>query len=168
METKMSAKLKVKLGHIEIECEGSEEFVKAELPTLVKSFSELAKTIPVPPVAPATGGNGTRSAGAVTGEKIELSVGAIAQKLNADSGPELVVAASAYLTLVEGKDTFNRKELLKKMKDAPNHFKTTYTGNLTSYLTSAAGSGKIIERSSGVFALTAPTRKQLEAALGQE
>lgn len=160
----MSAKLKVKLGHIEIECEGSEEFVKAELPALVKSFSELAKTVPIPAAAPAATGNGN---GGGQGKKIALSVGAIAQKLNVASGPDLVVAASVYLTLVEGKDTFDRKELLAKMKDASNHFKDSFSGNLTGHLASAAGSNKIIERSTGVFALTAATRTQMEGLLGQ-
>jgi hypothetical protein len=161
----MSAKLKVKLGHIEIECEGTEEFVKGELPALVKSFSELAKTVPIPPAATGDNQNGNRTP---NGKKITLSVGTIATKLNASSGPDLVVAAAAYLTLVQGKDTFSRKEILTAMKEATNHYADTMSGNLTRILASTVSDNKIIERSTDVYALTAATRIQMEGLLGQE
>lgn len=40
----MESKIRIKLGAIEIEYEGSENFLRKELPDLVKTVTELAKT----------------------------------------------------------------------------------------------------------------------------
>jgi hypothetical protein len=164
----MSAKLKVKLGHIEVECEGTEEFIKAELPALMKSFSELLEKVPVqlPPLPAAIETNG--SARQANGKRIDLSLGTIATKLNCSTGPDLALAAAAFLTVVQAKDTFDRKEILACMQGASNHYKESYSSNMTKILASVVGDNKLIERASGVYALAASTRNQMEASLGQE
>ena len=164
----MSAKLKVKLGHVEVECEGTEEFIKAELPALIKSFSELLAKVPVPlPVTPAAiETNGTPRP--ANGKRIDLSIGTIATKLSCSTGPDLALAAAAYLTVVQAKDTFDRKEILACMQGASNHYKDSYSSNMSKILSSVVGDNKLIERSSGVYALAATTRNQMETSLGQE
>ena len=41
----MESKIKIKLGPIEVEYEGSESFLKQELPALIKTVTELFKAI---------------------------------------------------------------------------------------------------------------------------
>jgi hypothetical protein len=40
----MTSKIKIKMGAIEIDYEGSEEFLKEELPSLLKTVSDLYKS----------------------------------------------------------------------------------------------------------------------------
>src|SRR5688572_5487850 len=105
----MTSKLRVKYGQLEVEFEGSEDFIKSDL----KSFIE---SLPVEHVAAA--------AAAVAKDKHLPSLPAggtmttsmIAQKVGGDTGPKLVIAALARLVLVLKQTSASRKEILKEMQ----------------------------------------------------
>lgn len=158
----MASKIRIKMGAIEVEYEGSEEFLKKEIPVLLAAVADL--------YTKAGGGEDETSGGDNQETKpakgtINLTTKSIAQKLNANSGPDLIVAAAAHLTLAKGKDQFKRKELNDAMKGASGYYKSTYTKNLTNYLGTLGSSGKLVEVSTDVYALTASTRNALEAQL---
>src|SRR5690348_16260150 len=96
----MSSKIKIKVGPVEVEYEGSEEFLKNELAELLSSISKLYRESGAssqPPTPPA--GNGIGSIG---------TTGAIAVKLQASSGSDLALAAAARLYLGHQKASFTR------------------------------------------------------------
>ena len=156
----MESKIKIKIGSIEVEYEGSESFLKQELPDLIKTITELYKSTGIKMDDP---DEGTKEQKAHIG-KLQLSTNSICAKLTCSSGPDLILAAAAHLTFDRQQEVFSRKQLLNEMKSASNYFKTTYRAHLTESLKTLL-KDKLNEPSSGNFALTASARKELENKL---
>lgn len=163
----MSSKIKIKIGSVEVEFEGSEEFLKDELLKLTSSVLELYRESGL------VAGEGEtfepsleeKEKNALKVGKIQGTTGTIASKLNCTAGKCLIIAACAHLTFVAHHQSFTRKEILDKMKTAKNHFKTSYRDNLTSYLNTLINEGKLNEISTDTYALREPVRKELEQKL---
>jgi hypothetical protein len=155
----MSSKIRIKVGDIEVEYEGAEDFLKKELPELLKAVSNLQY---VPPHLRTPGSGGFSK------DDIKLTTSNIAAKLNCKSGPDLVMAACAHLYFVEKKDTFERKTILREMKRATSYYKSSYSNNLSSSLKSLVEDDKLTEPSTNVFSLHANTVKDLHARLAQQ
>jgi hypothetical protein len=96
---------------------------------------------------------------------LELTTNSIAAKLNASSGPDLVLAACAHLHFVKGQHTFHRKNILAEMKLANNYFKKNFANNLSKSLKSLAKDEKLIERTEDTYALDAKTVSELQTRL---
>lgn len=158
-----TSKIKIKLGSIEVEYEGSESFLKEELPSLLSAVSELySKSHTSKPLA--TPDLPQNSDTQPTGN-IEATTGSLAAKLQVKSGPDLIIAAAARLTFVSAKDKFSRQEIIDEMKTAPSYNKGTYINNLSRSLNNLIKDGKLNEPSKGNYALTASARKELETRL---
>jgi len=155
----MESKIRIKLGPIEVEFEGSESFLKSELPALIKTVSELYKASDV-----AAPDEDEPDAPAAPGGKIELSTNSMAAKLNCKTGADLAVAAAAHIAFAKGQSVFSRKELLDEMKTASGYYKNNYSGNLTKILNGLVKS-KFNEPSTGKYALRAALDKELRTAL---
>lgn len=166
-----TSKIKIKLGAIEVEYEGSETFLKEELPQLLSAVSDLyAKSraaLEPPPSSQDTLSNPPIGSNTNTGNKpkLEATTGSIAAKLGCKSGPELVMAAAARLTFALQVSTFARQKIIDEMKTASAYYKATYLNNLTSYLNNLVKDGKLNEPSQGNYALTATSLKDLEQRL---
>jgi hypothetical protein len=156
----MESKIRIKLGPVEVEYEGSESFLKQELPDLIKTITELYKSTAVN-MGSLDKSNGEKKD--LTG-KLQLSTNSICARLSCSSGPDLIIAAAAHLTFDKQQDVFSRKQLLDQMKSASNYFKPTYRDNLTASLKTLL-KDKLNEPSSGKYALTAKAREELEAKL---
>lgn len=158
----MASKVRIKAGAIEVEFEGSEEYMKDELPSLVELLYSLNPSISSEKeeeseeLAPSTD---------QSKKKFQMTTNTIAAKLNAKKGGDLVLAACAHLTLVKGADTFTRSNILAEMKLASNYYKETMCSNLSSSLKTLVGSNKLLETSKDTFALQANTKTELEAKL---
>lgn len=161
----MTSKIKIKMGAIEIEYEGSEQFLKDELPALLAAVSELYKSSAssMPTI------NNVSSSDVLTGnsveQKIQGTTATLAAKLGGGSGPELAICAAARLTFVLGKDKFHRKELLAEMKTANSYYKSTYMSNMSALLSGLLKSGKLMEPSTDNYSLSADSLKSLGAKL---
>jgi hypothetical protein len=156
------SKIRIKLGHIEVEYEGSETFLKDELSNLISTLSELKlSTILSHDIDDVVSTNKEVRNKA---ERIELSTNSIAAKLGVKTGPELAVAAAAHLTFVKEMKVFSRSELMKEMRTATSYFKETFGKNLT-YTLSTLIKTKFNEPSNGKFALNADTEKELRDKL---
>lgn len=159
----MTSKIRIKLGAIEIEYEGSEEFLKDELPELLKAVSDLYKATGAateegaPQVDGAMGASGSNV--------IQGTTATLAAKLGGGSGPDLLMCAAARLHFVLGKDKFHRKELLDEMKSASNYYNANYAKNLTSLLGNQVKAGKLMEPSKDNYSLSADSLKNIEAKL---
>jgi phage host-nuclease inhibitor protein Gam len=155
----MESKIKIKLGPIEVEYEGSEAFLKKELPALIKTVTELSKTVEINPNTE----DGLSDKNKFKAGKIQLSTTSIAAKLPCSKDYELVIAAAAHLTLAKGIETFSRKQLLDDMKSASGYYKASHRDNLSAYLTKLIKNDKLNEPTEGHYSLNANTRKELEA-----
>jgi len=159
----LTSKLRIRIGDVEIDCEGSEEFLKEELPVLLKTTMELHNAAGGS-AAPKNEANKGGSSGA-KGTVGSMTTGSIAAKLGAKTGPELLRAAAARLTLVSKMETFSRQQLLDEMKSAPGYYKSSYSGNLSQSFKGALASNILTEVATDTFALTAPARAELENKL---
>lgn len=158
----MESKIKIKLGPIEVEYEGSESFLKQELPALIKTVTELSKSAGV------TLGNieTDHDKSKPDAGRLQLSTTSIATKMSCSSGADLVLAAAAHLTLAKKMEVFSRKQLLDDMKTASGFYKSTHRDNLSTYLKSLL-KDKLNERSAGQYSLSASARKELESKLAK-
>jgi hypothetical protein len=157
----LSSKLRIRIGDVEIDYEGSEEFLKQELPQLLKTAMELHKAAGTP----SPDGDSVVGTTKDTQKTLSLTTGTIAARLKASSGGALLLAAAVHLTLVSKKETFSRKELLAEMQKASSYYRKSYSGNLTNYLKAAVDDGELSEIATDSYALTAKTRANLEAKL---
>lgn len=106
-------------------------------------------------------GNKTRPIGKMTAK-------AVATVFAANTGPDLVYAASAYLAAVEDSDSFSRQMLLDAMKSAVGFYKPSYSGNLTKYVDSLCKKSILIEISSGTYTVKASALADMIAKLSYE
>lgn len=161
------SKIKAKMGLIEIEFEGSEEFIQNELFGFVEGLSGLLESNPS-----ISQNNKIISTEVIDKNKgitkqtgIEGTTNSIAAKLKVSSGPELIIAAAAHLTFVTGQEKFARKDLLEECQSAATYYKQSYSSNFSASLSSLVRSGQLTEQAKGVFAIPAAHRQRLELTL---
>ncbi len=152
----MEARIKLKLGDVEIEYEGTEAFFKDELPAILEAISKLRfpqsqQSGPPRPPSP--------------GKPVTGTTAAIAAKVGAKSGSELIMAAAAKLTLVDGVGEFSRDQLHAAMKSATGLYKKSYTNNFGNYLGSLMKAQQLHEVSKDTFSLPQNVRAELEKQL---
>jgi len=148
-----TSKIRIRIGQVEIEYEGEHAYLNEDLPKLLETLVELRKK---------AGGAEDRdndaddtsddksSKKALTG-----SVAAIAAKIKAKQGPDLIIAAATKLTLVDKQVTFSRETLLTAMRSAPGYYKKSYAKNLSISLQRLLTAGRMTESSTDNYALTA-------------
>jgi len=150
---------------VEIDYEGTEEFLKQELPQLLKTAMELHKVADTSSThRPDKKANKTDDQ--TGGPTISLTTNSIAAQLGAKSGSDLLLAGAAHLALVKKQEPFTRQQLLTEMKSATSYFNKNYTTNLSSYLkTAIQKDGPLSETAKNSYALTAAARANLEKKL---
>jgi hypothetical protein len=159
-----TSKVRVKLGQLEVECEGTEEFLKDELPKLLDAFLKLQPKVP-PAVDRPTAGL-PDSAGTAGGTGLDFSMPEFANRLEAETAAQLMTAAGAFLMLVKKQVPFKRKELLETMKLASSQFKPAMTSNFDTTKKKLLKEGVFNEPNKGEFTVKAPTLATLKAKLG--
>lgn len=158
----MESKIKIKMGPIEIEYEGSEGFIKEKLPALLAAVFDFYKKSGVSDsvehvaAAPATASSNT---------PIQATTGSIAAQLGVKSGTDLIMAAAARLAFSLGIGSFSRSQILEEMKSASSYYKKTYMSNLTKYLNQLVKDGKLLETAKDTYALSASAKSSMEAKL---
>jgi hypothetical protein len=83
------AKIRIKLGQIEVEYQGEAEFLKNDLTDMLTALVDLQKQ------APAVLSENSGSSGGATANLKKMTAGTIARKLNLSSGSDLTLAAAA-------------------------------------------------------------------------
>lgn len=165
----MPSKLKIKMGHIEFEYEGDAQFDAEAIKDL---FSHLESLVGVTPAAafdgsPASAANQPPGNGA--GDvALNYSPNTIAAKLGAETGPDLALAAAAYLQFVQSHESFKRQELHDAMKAAKSYYKANMGGNLSKMLATLVSTGRINELSNSEFSLSAAEQSALKGRLAAE
>jgi hypothetical protein len=163
VENHQMSKIRIKVGSTEVEFEGSEEYMKQELPSLLALLTEFAMT---DADADETEEAEVLEPSADPGkQRLELTTNTIAVKLDAKTGTDLALAACAHLSLVKGADSFLRKHILGEMKLATNFYKKSYGANLSNYLKTLVANSKILEVAEDKYALDAKEKGTLEQKL---
>ena len=164
------AKIKLKVGSMEIEYEGDPVFLTSRIETLLATMGNLATKLPVQVVpsepAASTPPANTNDLSASKGE-LALSTNTIAAHLDAKSGPELVICAMAQLELVQGLTSSTRNEILAEMKGATNYYNVNMSSNLSQSLGTLTKAKRITQIAKDTYALSAAERKQVEAKIAE-
>lgn len=164
MET---AKIRVKVGSIELEYEGAPEFLGDGLNQLLEHVATISRAVPAEDSqghAPSSPEN-TATEPANESPQLQLSTASIAARLGVKSGPELAIAAMAHLEMVKHLQSYSRKEILDEMKTASAYYKKNMSGNHSANVSNLVKSGRVNEVGSGKFCLSATERSKIEAAL---
>ena len=137
----MTTKLRIKCGSIELEYEGELAFQKADVLSLLDKLSGLKPHVPdVSEDSLSDGAVGrARDADLVP----VSSVSDIAQKLDAKTGPDLVIASCASLHFSNHKADFTRKDVTGTMREAKHFFKSSYANNLSTMLQALVKNGTL-------------------------
>lgn len=155
----MESKIRIKLGPVEVEYEGSEAFLKKELLDILKTVTEYARSMgTVVELGESKDDKGGQNV-------VKLSTKSIAAKLSSSNGPDIVIAAAAHLAFAKQHDVFSRQQILKEMQTASGYYRTSYGANLSSYLKTLLKNGTMTEPSTGNFSLSAKARKDLGGRL---
>jgi len=155
------------MGQVELEFEGSEDFLKEDLPILLTTVAELYNS------------NSETGVFSVDAEVIESdnpptrkhkntlmwSTTTIASKLGVKSGKELVVAACAHLHFELSMESFSRNQVLEEMKKATGYYQQNYSKNLSRYFGQLIKDGALIESAKQTYALSASKLNALESSL---
>jgi hypothetical protein len=165
----VTSKLRVKLGRLELDFEGSEDFIKQELVTLLTQLKTLGALSASDPDADAeesgdTGGGARKK----TQPSSDITTSTIAAKTGADSGPELAMAAAVRLTMIGGASKATRDEIVTEMRGASAYFKQTYVKNLTRTLKQLVTEQRLNDMGSNSYSIPAPERKKLEEKLARD
>ena len=135
--------LRIKVGVVEVEVEGSQEFVEGSFPDLLTRLLEKnGWRDGVEALKPNVRGEAAK-AGAPSGQGFEHSTNAIASIMDVKTGPDLAMAACAHLSIVKGEAKFARKAILDEMQSATAYYNHNYSGNLTKILQSLMRAKKL-------------------------
>ncbi|MEL7255670.1 MAG: hypothetical protein AAGL23_15955 [Pseudomonadota bacterium] len=155
--------LKVAYKALKVEFVGSEEFLK-------DGFVKMCQDIAALQIEESPGVSGESSdlgaSSVPVGLKSKKSTTDFAVALSASSGPDLAIAAGAYLHFTEGKEELKRAELLDAMKSAKSFYKSTYSGNLSSILNGLVKKGRLTNPGNEVYALSYSETETLKSHAG--
>lgn len=160
------AKIKLKVGSMELEYEGNPSFLTGGIEALLVTMGSLAskepkELIPVELLAQPQSISFTASAPS------NFSTNTIAAHFNPKTGPELVICAMTQLELVQGKQSSLRSEILAEMKSATAYYNENYSGNLSKMLVNLTKGKRINQIAKDTYALSAGERKLVEAKLAE-
>lgn len=172
----MGTKIHLRAGAVELSLETESPLAVSDIKEFIAQVQELAQSLaPEPddtaPLTPSSGSNGTGSAGTTAPLLLEhtspqLHVNSVADRLSVKGGPELAIAAAAYLQVIQGKQSFSRQELLQTMKSATSHYNQNMGSNLGASLKSLSGS-RLNQLSNGTFALKSHELAALRARISE-
>lgn len=160
----MTTKLRIKVGQVEVECEGSDDFLRKELPELLRVVLELrgssGDSSANDSESTVDGAHTDRSAAAGV-----LSTSTVAAKIDAKTGSDLTLAAVAALVIGGRKDSVSRGEILKAMQSAKAYYKTTYRNNLSKSLATLVKAQDLLDQGNEHFGLQQAKRNELAKKL---
>jgi hypothetical protein len=160
-----TARIRIKVGHIEIEYEGDAAFLKKDLLDTLKEVQEIQKKHGKAPSKEEGDKSGFGQEGA---GKFDHSTDTISTITKVKSGTDLAVAAAAHLHFVKSKPKFSRSELIAEMRTAPSYFKESFVNNMTTYLTQLTkGTDRLRLVAADTYALSNKERQQLETKLAE-
>lgn len=161
------AKIKLKVGSMELEYEGDPSFLTGGIEALLVTMGDLMGKAPAELEAAPSQATQHADTGLSSANGLSYSTETIAAHLDAKTGPEFVICALARLQLQIGKSAPTRGEILAEMKTATSYFKENMTGNLSGSLSSLVKAKRINQIAKDTYALSAAERRQVEAKIAE-
>lgn len=162
------ARIRVQMGTVEVEYEGPTSFLTAELVAFVQQVARIHGEHGGGALTKPGGGEPIDRNQSANTPRVDLSITAIASRLRSKTGPDLLIAAAAFLTLCEGRDSFSRDDLRKTMKEAHGYFKDSMVRHLTKYLRGLLKKDRMRQTANGEYALSIAQKNELYAALAYD
>jgi hypothetical protein len=174
------SKIRIKIGSVEVEYEGTDDFLRDELPLLLDKLATLGARVPTsgqpggenrPETDKQVGGDrhlGGDSGPPANSGAVNTGLGTcstVAATLGAKTGPELAMAAAARMIIGDSRTSFTRKELLDEMKSATAYYNKNYGSNLSSTITGLVKAKKFREVAKDTYGLAADTISELRSRL---
>ena len=162
-----TVKIRLKFGQFEIDYEGPFSFLQNDLSAFMKEiagFCENHDAASTVDLDPPSSHEETKEPDNKNGG-IDLSMDVIASRMKENTGPNLVLAACAYLTFVKQQTRFSRKDINDEMKNASAYYKKSMSGNLTKTLDKLIKNQHLNQASSGMYALNAAKKAEMEKLL---
>jgi len=159
----IESKVHVRSGDLEVDCEGSEEFLKQEFPKLLEAVANLRRSMP----GSTDPGSSERSAPPKATNVNSLGITSIAAKFGCQSGITLLEAAAAKLTIVDKMTEFSRDNLNDVIKKATGYYKSSYTSNLTNYISGLVKDQRLLDIGGGKYAVPPAVKAEWETKLAR-
>lgn len=162
------ARMRVALGRLEIEFEGTEEFLRNDLPNMIETFMCLAQPQQDDVANAASnlvGGSTTVDGANSNGNLPNLSVASICARLDAKTGSDVILAAAAYLGIISNMNSFSQDELRNSAKSAAGYWKEGFASNFRSYIKTLIRSKKLNQVGTQSYSLPASIRSEIESKL---
>ncbi len=158
MEVRLGNLIKIKatIKGVNIEFEGSEEFLENKLLSVLEQIAALG---PTSGFTISSGGGGGTSTGVQHGV---VSTATLASLVGAKKGGDLLRAAAAHLSLMKVKATMSRLELLEEMRGASTYYKDSYASNLTNYFDTLIKAKQLNQQGKDTYAQSAAERHHWE------
>lgn len=139
----MTTRVQIRAGEVELTIESDSTLAVTDIKELLGQVQEVAESLRTPyPAALIQTPKQTHTATPLMIEDNvpQLHINSVAERVGIKTGPDLAVAAAAYLQIVRGQQTFTRGELLDTMKAATSHYNQNHRSNLSSILKGLIGS----------------------------
>jgi len=149
----MAAKLRIRYGDLEIECEGEPSFIKGEVPQIVEAITKLLHAAPNAP-AGVKGASGAGAGKSASTGKLTTTTKAIALAKGYKEGPDLVKAALACLHAVHGKECATQAEIIAEMKTVSTLYKLSMQNNMGRTVRTLMTKGDVNEPEIGKYVLS--------------
>ncbi len=163
----MTGRIRIRVGPVEVEYEGEEEFIREELPKVLSNVAQLVKTTGYEFLPDGSVHREVRKNLKKIHAHVADTTSALASKLDVTSGSELIVAAALKLMHSQHLDSFTREQLIGEMRSATSYFKDTYVKNLASFIDSLVKQGILQEVAKNTYRLSAAALKELEARIAR-
>lgn len=157
------AKIRIKVGAMEVEYEGDPSFLKDGLESLLATMADLSTKVPTEPGILSDEANGATPPSSPNG--YDFSTSTIAAHLDAKSATELAVCALAKLQLVDKKESVKRADILSEMKSATAYFNKNMSANLSKSLKTLTTNKRINHGASDTYSLSASEQKSIEGKI---
>jgi serine/threonine-protein kinase len=95
----------------------------------------------------------------------QVGINSMGSMLNVRTGPDLVMASCAYLTFVNGMDSFSRSDILDEMKLATGYYQENHRKNLSAILERLTKNGKLVKGAGETYFIEDQTKKELKERL---
>lgn len=163
--------VRLRFGEVEISTESDNPFSSSEVKELMGQFHGILTTLSSLTTAEASSDelsvvDSDNGKPTVDSPPPKLHINSVANQLSVKSGPELLIAAAAYLQIFEGKATFSREELLATMRLANSHCNKSCASNFSAYLKKACEE-KINHLKNNSYSLKSDVLNRLKGELGQ-
>ena len=158
---------RMRIGRAEIEFEGRESFLKDGLLPVVEGMSEILERRGLTQSPDSEDEIEANASATEVNQAPQWSMTTLASRMSAKTGPELAMAACAYLTFFKGQETFSRSDILIAMKEAKNCYTKYMSGNLSGTLKRLLNRGEINEVTKDIYALSVKGKNEIKKQIDE-